>query len=138
MNSWDTETEEWYAYSGRYGRFRCVKESLKDSGRLSLRKGDIVKFGKGHLKKDFREWFLTGKDKKKYLERYTIPPYNVPKYAMNQYGIVVNRYKITKYKCLTFRDYGSIIMMITGKNILDRATLLMYHKRDTLFDERQP
>ena len=43
---------------------------------------------------------------------------NIPKYARNAYAIILARYKWTKYKkYMTFRDYGCIIMMLTGPRI---------------------
>lgn len=91
-------------------------ETVKDSARLYLRKGDIVRFGSGyyeHFLTGWPEWFLVGReDKKKYWQRDA-----TPFYAQNQYAIVVNRYKWIKHKYLKFTDYGVIIMMITGPQI---------------------
>lgn len=93
-----------------------VNYTVKDSPRLFLRKGDIVKFGSGYYEhlRGWPEWFLISReDKKKFWPRDS-----TPFYAQNQYAIVVNRYVCKKFKrWVTYSDYGVIIMMITGPKI---------------------
>ena len=72
-------------------RFEYVAkfEWVKDSSRLKLRKGDIIKFDNSS---------------------------RFPSYAKNQYGLILRRYKWTKYKFFgTFVDYGAQVKMLTGK-----------------------
>jgi len=96
--------------------YKRVYHTVEDSPRLSLRKGDIVKFGSGYYEylKGWPEWFLKSReDKKKFWPRD-----ETPFYAQNQYAIVVNRYVWKKFKRWgTYSDYGVIIMMITGPAI---------------------
>lgn len=91
-----------------------VHEVLPDSKRMVWRKGDILLFGKGYTNRrfyDWREWFLTKKEKEKY--RRFSP--EIPKYARSQLAVIMCRYRITKNKMSgTFQDYGSYIMMISG------------------------
>lgn len=100
-----------------------VVESISDNKKLLYRKGDIIKFQNGQRgweNKTFLEWFLTEKDYVKFLKKL---PKNqretrIPIYAVNQYGIITERYRISKVKYRkTFRDYGSMIMMLTGTSI---------------------
>ena len=97
------------------GGFKRTYSTVKDSPRLFLRKGDIIRFGSGYYEylRGWPEWFLVNReDKKKFWARDA-----TPYYAQNQYAIVINRYKWEKHKYLTFTDYGVIIMMITGSQI---------------------
>jgi hypothetical protein len=113
--------------SGRYGygmgrplrkrrefTFPRTVEYLDDSPRQYWRKGDIVRFDNG--KKDsmgdtWQQWFMTEED---YLNTL---PWNglTPKYAEKQYAVVAGRYRVVKDKHgYIFKDYGVIVMMITG------------------------
>lgn len=112
-----SDTYYGYSYGQRVpGGYKRTYQTVKDSSKLFLRKGDIVKFGSGYYEHSLRgwpEWFVTErKDKKKFWKRNT-----VPSYAQNQYAIVVNRYRWIKYKYETYTDYGVIVMMITGPQI---------------------
>jgi len=96
--------------------YQRIYYTVKDSPKLYLRKGDIVKFGSGYHEnlRGWAEWFLESReDKKKFWKRD-----GTPLYAQNQYAIVVNRYVWKKFKrFITYYDYGVIIMMITGPAI---------------------
>jgi len=88
--------------------------TVPDNKQLRWRKGDIIKFDTGFhgfYSHDWKQWFLKAKDKTKFL------PVNkkIPKYARNEYAIILNRYKWIKYKGYSiYTDYGVIIMMLTG------------------------
>lgn len=97
-------------------------QQLPDSKSLFLRKGDIVKFENGrnpYFCTQWQDWFLSEKDYIKYLK--SIPKQNrnkkVPLYAVNQYAIVIGRYRIVKKKYKIYYDYGTVIMMLTGEKI---------------------
>lgn len=110
----ESYSDTYYNYFRQRG-YKRVYSTVEDSPRLWLRKGDIVEFGSGYYENlnGWKEWFLTEReDKKKFWPRDA-----TPFYAQNQYAIVVNRYKWTKYKHTTFADYGVIVMMITGSAI---------------------
>jgi len=115
MEVWDYQKHSDY-YHGmgyRHSIFQRTFEAVLDSKKLSSRKGDIIKFNSGYHKNNFydwREWFVNQEDKKKFYRRNK----KIPFYAMNEYGIVINRYRVVKYKYRTFADYGVIIMMLTG------------------------
>ena len=69
-----------------------VKYSIVDNKRLKLRKGDIIRFEKDPCH---------GK---------------IPLYAIGQFAVILERYKIRKEKHFgIFNDYGAVIMMLTGK-----------------------
>jgi hypothetical protein len=95
------------------GLAHCTRKPISDEDTIHKR-GDIFKFGSGFNEikfTDWKEWFLKSrKDKMKFWPK--IP--NIPKYARNQYAILMCRYKITRVKYRTFTDYGSHLMFITG------------------------
>jgi hypothetical protein len=125
IQPWKLEPEHYqYEYSlnglQRGGRFtggiaKCIREPISDKTTIS-NKGDIYKFGSGYNEREFydwKDWFLKyRKDKMKYWDKIK----GVPKYARNQYAILMCRYKITRHKYRTFRDYGSHVMFISGSN----------------------
>jgi hypothetical protein len=96
--------------------YKRVYHTVRDSSRLNLRKGDIIKFGSGYNEylSGWPEWFLMSREDKKKFWRRNITPF----YAQNQYAIVMNRYVWKKFKrWMAYSDYGVIIMMITGPQI---------------------
>ncbi len=97
------------------GSAECVREPISDKS-TTHKKGDIYKFRSGYYEREFhdwKDWFLKSrKDKMKYWDK--IP--GIPKYARNQYAILMCRYRITRHKYRTFKDYGSHLMFITGSN----------------------
>lgn len=108
-------------YSMTYGtsptlrrtRYIAHFTTVPDNERLCWRKGDVIQFNSGFYgfySHDWKQWFLKTKDKIKFL------PVNkqIPKYARNEYAIVLNRYKWAKHKGRIYTDYGVIIMMLTG------------------------
>lgn len=109
--------EERKDYFDKDPEFSHTTELVKDSTRSRNRIGSIVKinssFRSTHFN-DWQEWFLTKHDKRK--KRTKIPW--APLYCSNEYGIIVNRYRIVKHKGYSvFKDYGIVIMMITGPKI---------------------
>jgi len=68
--------------------------------------------------KRWESWFLSEKDKDKFMKKHKYYDRKIPAYARNQYAIVLARYKWTKYKGYSiFRDYGTFIMMLTGSKV---------------------
>jgi len=63
---------------------------IVDSEKMTLRKGDVFQF------------------------RTSIPN-KFPNYAVGEFAVILERYKITKFKNHTYNDYGSVVMMLTGK-----------------------
>ena len=60
---------------------------------------------------DWKDWFLKSrKDKMKFWRKII----KIPKYTRNQYAILMCRYRITRRKYRTFKDYGSHMMFISG------------------------
>lgn len=122
MEAWEHEQFNSYyeSSSGRgWQRYHNVSshrtryETVEDSERLASRKGDIIKFGSGYYERgfgDWRDWFLNREQKKLFWQRIE----NIPKYAIYQFAVVANRYKWIKYKCVTWQDYGVILMFVTG------------------------
>jgi hypothetical protein len=98
---------------GMQGLAYCTREPVSDIN-TTHKRGDIYKFGSGYNEfkfDDWKDWFLKSrKDKMKFWSK--IP--GIPKYARNQYAILMCRYKITREKYNTFTDYGSHIMFISG------------------------
>lgn len=114
IRPWEEEPER-YSYSTRCrGVANCVREPIEDA-RTIWKRGDIIKFGHGYFNShDYKDWFLSNEDKVKYMERDK----RIPRYACNQYAIVMTRYRVVKNKYGSiFRDYGSHIMMLTGSRI---------------------
>jgi len=119
IRPWELEPKHYqYEYyrgrkMGRQGLVHCTREPVSDIN-TTHKRGDIYKFGSGYNETkftDWKEWFLkTRKDKMKYWSK--IP--NIPKYARNQYAILMCRYKITREKYKIFTDYGSHVMFISG------------------------
>jgi len=98
------------------------EDNLPDSKRFFYRKGDIVKLENGQRgfnQNHYTDWFLTDEDYIKYLK--SLPKEKrlrtVPLYAVRQYAIIIGRYRITKYKYRTFRDYGITLMMLSGNGV---------------------
>jgi hypothetical protein len=96
---------------------------VKDSDKCYWKRGDIIRFSSGFNSWKFdhifpwKKWFLKKKDYLKALQESEIAYSNpvLPKYARLEYGMILCRYKWNKTKDHgTFRDYGSIIMMLTG------------------------
>ena len=127
IQPWKLEPEHYhYEYStfnvhiggknmGVQGIADCVREPISDES-TTYKKGDIYKFGSGYDEvkfNDWKEWFLRSrKDKMKYWSKIK----KIPKYARNQYAILMCRYRVTRYKYRMFRDYGSHMMFISGSN----------------------
>lgn len=99
-------------------------ETIPDHPQLKRRKGDIFQFSCGYFKhnfNDWKDWFLTEEEKIKYWKRDR----RIPNYAINEFGIIVNRYKCAKVKkyvigsstTYTYTDYGSMFMLITGSRM---------------------
>jgi len=125
IRPWELEPEHYqYEYrsfgrvvrgQGMYiqGLAHCIREPISDIN-TTHKRGDIFKFGSGYNEvkfTDWKEWFLkTRKDKMKFWRK--IP--KIPKYARNQYAILMCRYRITRRKYKTFKDYGSHMMFISG------------------------
>lgn len=102
-------------FRGKYPT-RYVKQYLDDNPTMSYRKGDIVKFTDGFFHRqfsDWRGWFVTKKDQKKFWPRNP----DVAKWAINQIGIVIGRYRKVKFKYRHFADYGAVVMLLTGPKI---------------------
>lgn len=113
-----------HAYNIMFGVKRhclTVYETLSDYSRSYWKVGDLVKFNHGFMAFDVNEewqsWFMNEDDLQRHLEENCKPHEKVPSYARNQYAIILGRYKYTKYKIRTFRDYGSVLMMLTGDAI---------------------
>jgi len=97
-------------------RTRYVKEYLDDNPTMHYRKGDIVKFTDGFYHRqfsDWRGWFVAKKDQKKFWPRNP----DVARWARNQLGVVIGRYRKIKMKYSTFTDYGAVVMLLTGPRI---------------------
>jgi hypothetical protein len=63
-------------------------------------------------------WFIKSDEEYcNYLKKHCPRTNIVPLYAHEQYAIIINRYRWIKEKYKTFYDYGSIIMMLSGKRI---------------------
>ena len=113
---WENPDKSYFYKSYRRGKIKKTVQYIRDNERLKLRKGDIIKFNSGIIDSplnDWRDWFLKPADKK---ELYNYDK-RIPKYARNQFAIVMARYKITKYKYREFSDYGLVLMMLTGKKV---------------------
>ena len=72
--------------------FNCKYEFVESHGEdvspnLKLRRGDIA---------------------------YVRPTSAAPKFMFNKYVVVLDRYRVTKYKYNDFHDYGVVLMVITG------------------------
>lgn len=77
--------------------------------------GDVVKFDDGFIQTGtWKDWFYTTDQKELYFRKHP----KVPKYARDQYAIIMSRYKVTKDKMFdqieTYCDYGTILMFLTG------------------------
>lgn len=86
-----TVLKEWYFHNGQYPPYEARYELVEDNVRLSLRKGDLIKFATGYtvFRKDVR----------------------------GQFGVILERYKIIKIKeRATYVDYYAIVLIITGKS----------------------
>jgi hypothetical protein len=88
--------------------------TVKDSKRLSYRKCDLIRYYRKYryeLFGDWRDWFPE-KPKKKRVESNS----RIPKKLAGQYGIVIQRFRKTKHKGITYNDYGTSILLLTGKH----------------------
>lgn len=97
--------------------FVATRSQAMDSPKMVLRKGDILKYPSAYKipsNQLWKEWFIKKKDWPKHLPKKRW----IPRFAHNQYAIVVNRYSIHRKKYRDFKDYGTTIMMITGPQIL--------------------
>jgi len=127
--SWEkfsnTEYYQGFCYRMPGGNFMHKRtiESMEDSTMQHWRKGDLVQFFNGILPslrdKTWWSWFTRGKVFKKFLKQNpSIRDIRIPFYAINEYGLIIGRYKKTKYfDCrddLKFYNYGSVIMLLTG------------------------
>jgi len=114
IRPWEEEAER-YRYSTRlHGIADCIREPIEDTYTI-WKRGDIVKFGNGYFNSyTYKDWFLNDEDKILRMSRDK----RIPFYAMNEYAVLMTRYRVVKNKYGSiFRDYGSHIMMITGSKI---------------------
>jgi len=96
-------------------------ETLREYSRSEWKLGDLIKFSNGYYgfsNNDWHHWFYNQDDLEKFLQENFYVNKSVPVYARNQIAILLGRYKLIKYKGYkTFIDYGSFIMMLTGKKV---------------------
>ncbi len=96
-------------------------ETLRNYNRSYWKPGDVVKFGNGFIpfaNRRWESWFLDEKAKDDFMKRNHFVNKRIPVYARNQYAIILARYKWTKFKgYANYRDYGTILMMLTGDKI---------------------
>jgi hypothetical protein len=84
-------------------------------------KGDLIKFKSSFFQsrkydQAWQSWVLLPDQYFNFLKRNCRKNGVVPMYAHHQYAIILNRYRWTKQKYdKVFRDYGSIIMMLSGR-----------------------
>jgi hypothetical protein len=107
---------------GNVTECRVVYDTDIDYSKTYWKLGDIVQFGTSYhdyeVRYSWRQWYLTEKDLQKYIKENCPRRYHTPLYAQNQYAIILSRYKLTKYKWHgKFRDYGTVIMMLSGSHI---------------------
>lgn len=98
---------------GRIIDYQVKVEYIKDSDSQVWRKGDIVKFDNCLTEpygNHWSQWFAVRDDKKKFW----IKKPSIPRYASNKLAMIIGRCRKIKYKYCTFRDYGIILMMLTG------------------------
>lgn len=117
------EEQSYYMQSFRRGTMGQPGQTFKkvyqivptQEGRMFCCQGDIVRFANAYFPdKSWHEWFLSEEDKKQYFRKMQ----HIPAYASAEYAVVLARYKWTKYKWHgIYRDYGSIVMMLTGDSI---------------------
>lgn len=121
-NTRRTGTGRFYARgNARIETYNVTYETLKASNYVVWFKGDIIKFDSSfrYIRKydqSWQSWFLPPDEYFEFLKQNC--PLNgvVPMYAHYEYAIILNRYKWTKYKSdKIYRDYGSIIMMLSGR-----------------------
>ena len=102
-------------------RYKATYETLSNDNKCNWGKGDIVQFGSafhGSYRYDERwpGWFITDPEEYfQFLKNNCARSQTIPLYAHNEYAIILNRYRWVKEKYKTFRDYGTIIMMLTGR-----------------------
>lgn len=104
-----------------YGTFKVdlTFETLKSYDRSIWKLGDVVKFGNGFkswsLVNEWQSWFLKEKALAEWMEKNAHRDRRIPKYARNNYAIIIGRYRWIKDKIFgKYIDYGSYIMMLTG------------------------
>lgn len=100
--------------------YKATYEMVKDSNRCFWKSGDILQFDIGYRRSfrvaEWRSWFMPWEDYLQYLNDNLPRNKNVPLYARTELGIVLSRYRWVKEKDFgTYRDYGSIVMMLTGR-----------------------
>ena len=102
-------------------RFLTQYETLSNYDNSYWKIGDLIQFQHGFIgfdrNEEWQSWCLKDEDLQKYLEENFPRHEKVPKYARNQYAIMLGRYKFTKFKGPKYRDYGSIVMMLTGTHV---------------------
>lgn len=101
--------------------YKATYEIVKDSGHCYWQSGDIVQFDVGYNSsysmpdRNWRSWFMPWDDFLEYFNTNLQRNKAVPLYARGEFGIVLTRYRWVKEKNFaTYRDYGSLIMMLTG------------------------
>lgn len=80
-------------------------------------RGDIIILGSGYYgppTAEWRKWFQPKEDYLKYLHENRVRDKRIPLYARSEYALLLSRYKWTKHKDMIYRDYGTILMMLTG------------------------
>lgn len=121
---WEHITYKEKKFGRRWGRGRSVIEydaifeTLKSYDKTDWQLGDVVQFGTGyHWRADatWQSWFLEENERENFMRERNLINRQIPVYARNQYAILLARYRWIKYKgYATYRDYGSIVMMLTG------------------------
>lgn len=89
------------------GIAHCIRKIVPDKQAFH-KMGDICKFSSGFYECEFgdgRDWFLKTRKEK---EQYWKPKPIIPKYARNQYAIMMARYSITRKNIGHLKIMGAI------------------------------
>jgi hypothetical protein len=99
--------------------YRSVYDTDIDYEKTYWKLGDVVRFGSAYhdylLKKSWKYWYYKKEDMDAHIKENCLRHEKTPLYAAHEYAIILSRYKWIKYKWHgIYRDYGSVIMMLTG------------------------
>jgi len=111
-----------YSHTTKYiETYKSTFETLDDRKTSAWKRGDLIKFNScfrwsWKYDEQWQAWFMNEDEYFDFLRRNCKLTGILPMYAHHEYAIVLNRYKWTKYKSFkTYRDYGVIIMMLSGR-----------------------
>jgi hypothetical protein len=102
--------------------YRVIYNNLTDYNKTWWKLGDLIKFDNGYniypVIDNWQLWCYKNSDRERYIKENCKRVQHIPLYASGQMAIILGRYRVKKFKWHgIYRDYGTVIMMLSGSSI---------------------